>query len=95
MRLAGPTTVNPGTRHHAIVALSLIGAQDEALKKRFYPLFKAALKEEYGGAEIINIIGTYGPDAKDLLPLLKTWKLSPKEDIRNAAADAVDKIENQ
>ena len=67
---------------------------DEAKRKEMLPFFKAGLENNICCLACIKIIGGYGMLAKDCVTLLKKLKLSQVEVIREAANEAIDKIEN-
>lgn len=92
--LAGPTTRNHDARTAALLTLEKIAGDDEKRRKEFLPVMRSALDNPQCQLTAIKIVAEYGTLAKDLLPTLKKLKLSPREAIREAAKDAVDRIEN-
>ena len=68
---------------------------DQLKRKELIPLLKVGLGRKGGGLlmKSIEISGSYGELAADLLPLLKEHKLSSNAEIREAASKAVEKIE--
>jgi len=67
---------------------------DQLKRKELIPLLKVGLGRRGGGLlmKSIEISGSYGELAADLLPLLKEHKLSSNAKIREAASKAVEKI---
>ena len=70
---------------------------DQLKRKELIPLLKVGLGRTEGELLIksIEISGSYGELAADLLPLLKEHKLSSDAKIREAASKAVEKIEKR
>jgi len=70
---------------------------DQLKRKELIPLLKVGLGRRGGGLlmKSIEISGSYGELAADLLPLLKEHKLSSDAKIREAASKAVEKIEKR
>ena len=70
---------------------------DQLKRKELIPLLKVGLGHRGGGLlmKSIEISGSYGELAADLLPLLKEHKLSSNAEIREAASKAVEKIEKR
>jgi hypothetical protein len=70
---------------------------DQLKRKELIPLLKVGLGHRGGGLlmKSIEISGSYGELAADLLPLLKGHKLSSDAGIREAASKAVEKIEKR
>ena len=68
---------------------------DQLKRKELIPLLKVGLGRTEGQLlmKSIEISGSYGELAADLLPLLKEHKLSSNAEIREAASKAVEKIE--
>ena len=67
---------------------------DQLKRKELIPLLKVGLGRSGGELlmKSIEISGSYGELAADLLPLLKEHKLSSNAEIREAASKAVEKI---
>jgi|GEM_PF-2504979 len=70
---------------------------DQLKRKELIPLLKVGLGRSGGELlmKSIEISGSYGELAADLLPLLKEHKLSSNAEIREAASKAVEKIEKR
>ena len=70
---------------------------DQLKRKELIPLLKVGLGRREGPLlmKSIEISGSYGELAADLLPLLKEHKLSSNAEIREAASKAVEKIEKR
>jgi len=70
---------------------------DQLKRKELIPLLKVGLGRSGGELlmKSIEISGSYGELAADLLPLLKEHKLSSDAGIREAASKAVEKIEKR
>ena len=70
---------------------------DQLKRKELIPLLKVGLGRREGELlmKSIEISGSYGELAADLLPLLKEHKLSSNAEIREAASKAVEKIEKR
>ena len=70
---------------------------DQLKRKELIPLLKVGLGRREGELlmKSIEISGSYGELAADLLPLLKGHKLSSDARIREAASKAVEKIEKR
>jgi len=70
---------------------------DQLKRKELIPLLKVGLGRTEGKLlmKSIEISGSYGELAADLLPLLKEHKLSSDAEIREAASKAVEKIEKR
>jgi len=70
---------------------------DQLKRKELIPLLKVGLGYREGELlmKSIEISGSYGELAADLLPLLKEHKLSSNAEIREAASKAVEKIEKR
>ena len=70
---------------------------DQLKRKELIPLLKVGLGYREGELlmKSIEISGSYGELAADLLPLLKEHKLSSDAEIREAASKAVEKIEKR
>jgi hypothetical protein len=70
---------------------------DQLKRKELIPLLKVGLGRTEGKLlmKSIEISGSYGELAADLLPLLKGHKLSSNAEIREAASKAVEKIEKR
>jgi len=70
---------------------------DQLKRKELIPLLKVGLGRSKGQLlmKSIEISGSYGELAADLLPLLKEHKLSSNAEIREAASKAVEKIEKR
>ena len=70
---------------------------DQLKRKELIPLLKVGLGYREGRLlmKSIEISGSYGELAADLLPLLKGHKLSSYAEIREAASKAVEKIEKR
>jgi len=70
---------------------------DQLKRKELIPLLKVGLGYREGKLlmKSIEISGSYGELAADLLPLLKEHKLSSNAKIREAASKAVEKIEKR
>lgn len=83
-------------RWAAVQALGNMGVRHQGLRKGFVPhlLRSTADPEPRARLASIEILGKFGPDAKDAIQVLKTLKLDPMESVRSAAAAALKKIEN-
>jgi len=92
--MAGVTNRDSYARLEAIRFLNDWAGDDAARRKELLPLLKAGLDDPVCQVECIKISGSYGSLAKDFAPLLRKLKLSSVETIRNAASEALDKIDN-
>jgi HEAT repeat protein len=92
--MAGVTNRDSYARLEAIRFLNDWAGDDAARRKELLPLLKAGLDDPVCQEECIKISGSYGSLAKDFAPLLRKLKLSSVETIRNAASEALDKIDN-
>lgn len=90
--LAGPTFKGSFVRVAALEEFKRFTSDNEKLKKQYYLLCKGALDD--CSTMAIYLLGELRADAKDALPILKKLKLSNDEAIRDAANNAVNKIEN-
>lgn len=91
--LAGPANPASGSRFQAMECLTHWAGVDEDRRKEMIPLVQAGLGDEKLMLACIKIAGAYGRLSKDLLPTLRKLKLSDSNLIRDAAIDAVKKIE--
>jgi HEAT repeat protein len=91
----GPSRRDAEPRLAAIVLLDEWTEGDEAKRKAILPLVKGALDDKDCCIVCIRILGSYGRLAKDAVPQLKKLKLSSEEEVRDAAAAAIEKIESQ
>ena len=88
------------TEDYKILALEYLvewADTDQLKRKELIPLLKVGLGYREGKLlmKSIEISGSYGELAADLLPLLKEHKLSSNAKIREAASKAVEKIEKR
>jgi len=88
------------TEDYKILALEYLvewADTDQLKRKELIPLLKVGLGYREGELlmKSIEISGSYGELAADLLPLLKEHKLSSDAEIREAASKAVEKIEKR
>jgi HEAT repeat protein len=93
--IAGPGGIGSGapSRDKAIVmAMRLVKDGHLDASKLVKPLI-AAMADPQVEVQAINALGALGADAKDALPALKRLKADPQQAVRDAAADAVKKIE--
>jgi hypothetical protein len=82
-------------RLEAIQFLVEWAGEDTARRKQLLPLLKSALDDPVCVIPCLKIIGDYADLTKDFIPILKKLKLSSKEEIRQAASDALEKIEKR
>jgi hypothetical protein len=76
----------------AIQSLGTIVQTNQKVRKQALPAILAALSNPQLQFVAIEAAGNMGADAKSAIPTLKKLKLSPSEEIREKAAEAVDKI---
>lgn len=93
--IAGPTSRQSEARLEAIEFLVEWAGEDTARRKQLLPLLKSALEDRYCLIPCIKIIGDYADLTKDFVPILKKLKFSSDENVRKAASEALDKIENR
>lgn len=97
------SSIKPRHRALAIEALGDLGESHSALRRQFLPTLKQAVvigqlkKDEPAGAAIqvaaINSMAKFGKDARGQLSLLKKLKFDKSDQVRKAAAAAVESIE--
>lgn len=92
--MASPVNNDAAARLEALMNLHKWAALEDSRKKEVAPFVKAALDNQYMQIQCLEIIGQYGALAKDALPFLRKLKLSSDMKVREAAAKAVDQIEN-
>ncbi|VTU01233.1 ---NA--- : : HEAT_2 [Gemmataceae bacterium] len=92
--MAGPANQDGYARLEAILFLTDWAAEDETRRKEVLPLLRAGLDNPTCQAACIKLSGGYGPLAKEFVPLLKKLKLAKDEATRQAAGEALDRIEN-
>lgn len=88
--------VNTENRHGAVGHLLRWAGEKEDRRKTVYPYIKAAVtqKPNQSTADYIKWAGEYGALSKDLLPTLKELKLNESQSIREAASNAILRIED-
>lgn len=83
--------------NHRMVAIRFLyhrwAGDDETKRKEVYRFLKSAFTEASPSIEIIEMIADYGSLAKDFVPTLKRLKLSSDSEVREAAAKALEMIE--
>ncbi|MCS6864261.1 MAG: hypothetical protein RMJ56_02905 [Gemmataceae bacterium] len=82
-------------RLEAIEFLVEWAGEETSRRKQLLPLLKSALNDRRCVIPCIRIIGDYGDLAKDFIPILKKFKFSSDEEVRKAAGEALDKLENR
>lgn len=97
MKIAGPLTKYPAHRTQALGVLRgwARDGGDKANERRreLLPLIKAGIATPEMCVYCLEIAGSYGEVAADLLPLIRNLKLSNSKAIREAATAAAAKIE--
>lgn len=82
-------------RNWAIEYLARWSAGDANRLKVSLPIIKVGLSDTQSVAASIQAATTLGPDAAELLPMLKELKLSNDKTVRDLATKAVEKIEKR
>lgn len=103
MVIAGPNTKSIGHREGAIEVLIdwVEKPSDEAdrtnRKKQLIPIIKSGLLSGDPEFQIacMNLAAAYGPLSKELLPILRDFKLSKTASLRDTATKAVTEIEGK
>jgi HEAT repeat protein len=75
-------------------AIRVIAADQDQMRKHLISTLKTALQDENTILAAVPICGICGQEAKELIPLLKKFKLSRSEELRKAAAKAIEEIES-
>ncbi len=85
----------PAIRYHSLNGLSQLSSGDKDLQKQVLPIVKKAVADPDKTVCLfaISIIGPYGQDARDVLPVLRRLKMSSDAGVRMAAASATNAIE--
>jgi hypothetical protein len=91
--LAGPTSSDSSARLFAITRMFERAGEVEARRKEVLPYLRIGLADPVCQQSCIRFAGAYGRLAKDLLPQLRVLKLSAIEMVRDAAAEAILKID--
>jgi transglutaminase-like putative cysteine protease len=84
---------DPVPRGLAIQSLGSLAESRPAVSKQILPVLLKAIKNPELRLTAIEVAGRLGPDAKTAVPVLKKFKLNPVEEIRKAAAEALERIE--
>jgi hypothetical protein len=83
-------------RYHSLNGFSRLSTDNKELQKQLLPIVKKAIADPDRDVCLfaMGIIGPYGQDAKDVLPVLRRFKMSRDPAIRTAADSAINAIQS-
>jgi len=83
-------------RFQSLDGFSRLSTDDKELQKQLLPIVKKAIVDPDREVRLFAIggIGAYGQDAKDVLPVLRKFKMSQDAALRKAAESAINAIQS-
>ena len=93
--IAAPAAQFDAAKWQALNALFTWAGADEGRRRQVLPLAVAAIRNSHCQGLGIQIVGEYGPLAKDAAPLLRQLKLAGDGKVRESAAKALDRVEGR